>query len=107
MRMVHIKENSWVAKLAAAKMSSDKVAIVFGNTIHLHHTTREDFLKDSDWVCHELKHVEQYKQHGYIGFIAKYLTYWVKNGYYNNRFEKEARDSEKDKSLINKFTIIK
>ena len=107
MKTVRIKENSWVAKLAAARLKSVKVAIVFGNTIHLHNTSREDFLKDKDWVCHELKHVEQYKQHGYIGFITKYLLDWVKNGYYNNRFEKEARDSEKDKTLMNKFNIVK
>jgi hypothetical protein len=37
---VQIKENSWVAKLAAKKMHADKVAIVFGNTIHLHNTSK-------------------------------------------------------------------
>lgn len=107
MKTVRIKENSWVAKLAAAKMRSEKVAIVFGNTIHLHNTTREDFLENSNWVCHELKHVEQYEQHGFIGFIAKYLYDWMKNGYYNNRFEKEARDCEKDTTLLNKFNIVR
>ena len=70
---VQIKENSWVAKLAAKKMHADKVAIVFGNTIHLHNTSRKEFLNDSDWVCHELKHVQQYQQNGFAGFISKYL----------------------------------
>ena len=99
---VQIKENSWVAKLAANKMQTDKVAIVFGNTIHLHNTSRTEFLNDSDWVCHELKHVQQYQQNGFAGFIGKYLFDWMRNGYHNNRFEVEARESEKDVSLIKK-----
>lgn len=102
---VSINENSWLAKIAAAKMRSEKIAIVFGSTIHLHNTTKEEFLNDNDWVCHELKHVEQYKQHGSIGFIFKYLFDWMKNGYYNNKFEVAARESEKDISLMKKFKI--
>lgn len=105
MKTVKIKENSWVAKIAAAKMRSAKVAIVFGKTIHLHNTSKEEFLKDTDWVCHELQHVEQYCQHGFIGFVCKYLFEWVRKGYYNNRFEVEARDNEKNVSLIKKFRI--
>ncbi|HEV7783191.1 MAG TPA: DUF4157 domain-containing protein [Chitinophagaceae bacterium] len=97
---VKIKENSWIAKMAAAKMKAAKVAIVFGNTIHLHNTGREEFLQDSHWVCHELKHVQQYRQHGFAGFIFKYLIDCVKNGYYDNKFEVEARASEQNKKLI-------
>lgn len=103
---VKIKENSWVAKIAASKMKADKVAIVFGNTIFLHNTNRREFLSDTDWVCHEIKHVEQYRENGYAGFLLKYLFDWVKNGYYNNRFEIEARESEKDISLLQRLTII-
>lgn len=103
---VRVKENSWVAKLAAAKMKADKVAIVFGSTIHLHNTSHEEFLNDTDWVCHELKHVEQYRQNGFTGFLVKYLFYWMKNGYYNNRFEVEARASEKNISLIENAQFI-
>jgi hypothetical protein len=103
---VRIKENSRVAKLAAAKMKADKVAIVFGNTIHLHNTSRNEFLSDTDWVCHELKHVEQYQQNGFTGFLAKYLLDWMKNGYYNNKFEVEARASEKDVELLKRMKII-
>lgn len=103
---VQIKENSWVAKLAAKKMQADKAAIVFGNTIHLHNTSRTEFLNDSDWVCHELKHVQQYQENGFVGFIGKYLFAWMKNGYNNNRFEVEARKSEKNVSLIKKTRFI-
>ena len=103
---VRIKENSWVAKMAAAKMKADKVAIVFGNTIHLHNTSRSEFLQDNDWVCHELKHVQQYQQNGFAGFIVKYLFDWVKNGYYNNKFEVEARESEKDGNLRKECSLL-
>ena len=102
---VQIREKSWVAYFAAAKLKADKVAIVFGSTIHLHNTSREEFLKDKNWICHELKHVEQYLQHGYIGFIIKYLFEWIKKGYYNNKFEVEARQSENEISLLQKANI--
>ena len=92
--------------MAAAKMKADKVAIVFGGTIHLHNTKREEFLQDDDWVCHELKHVQQYQQNGFAGFLVKYLFDWVKNGYYNNKFEVAARESEKDKHLTNEVEFV-
>ena len=104
---VWVKEKSWVARLAARKMKADKLAIVFGNTIHLHNTSRQEFINDTDWVCHELKHVQQYRQNGFAGFICKYLFDWIKNGYYNNRFEVEARESEKDISLMKKAVFFK
>lgn len=87
-------------------MKADNVAIVFGNTIHLHNTSCKQFLIDSDWVCHELKHVEQYQQNGFAIFIYKYLLEWIKNGYYNNRFEVEARESEKDHNLVTNVKFV-
>ncbi len=103
---MRIKENSLLAKIAAAKMRSDKVAIVFGSNIHLHNTTKDEFLNDKEWVCHELKHIEQFKQNGSVVFVFKYLIDWMKKGYYNNKFEVEARKSEKDVTLLEKFSII-
>lgn len=103
---VYVKENSWLAKLAARKMKADKVAIVFGSTIHLNNTTVAEFLEDTEWVCHELKHVEQYKTHGKTGFIAKYLLEWMKKGYTNNKFEKEARATENDTSILTGVNFI-
>ena len=100
--IVRIKENSWLAKMAALKLKAGKVAIVFGNTIHLHHTSREGFLNDADWVCHELKHVEQYHQNGFAGFIVKYLVEWLRKGYFRNKFEAEARASEGNRGLLEK-----
>ena len=90
----YIKENSWLAKIAAKKLRTSGVAMVLGNTIHLYNTSKEEFLQNTKWVKHELCHVQQFKQHGYLGFIIKYLWESLKKGYYNNQFEVEARKAE-------------
>lgn len=91
---VRIKENSWLAKIAAAKLRSGSVAIVMGNTIHLYNTSKHDFLQNQCWLKHELCHVRQFKQHGYVQFLVKYLYESIKVGYYNNKFEAAAREAE-------------
>jgi hypothetical protein len=93
-----LKENSLCARIAAWKLSSDKVAIVFGSTIHLYNTTEEEFLSNKKWVNHEQKHIEQYKRYGFFTFIFLYLLESMRNGYINNKFEIEAREAEKDDS---------
>jgi hypothetical protein len=90
-----VKENSWIAKVAAKKLKAESVAIVIGKTIHLHNTCREDFLADEAWVKHELCHVEQFRKYGFFTFIFKYLAESWRKGYYNNKFEVEARDAER------------
>ncbi len=89
-----IKENSWLAGIAAKKLQAASVAMVLGNTIHLYNTSKEEFLKNEKWVKHELCHIRQFRQHGYIGFIVKYLWESIRKGYYNNKFEVEARAAE-------------
>lgn len=89
-----IKENSWVAKIAAKKLKSQNVAIVIGKTIYLHNTSRKDFLHNEKWLKHELCHVEQYQRFGLINFIAKYLFESLRHGYHQNKYEKEAREAE-------------
>jgi len=89
-----IKENSWIARIAAWKLGSNSVAIVFGKTIYLHHISVKDFLGNERLLKHELCHVRQYQQHGFIGFLLKYLWESLRKGYYNNKFEVEARRAE-------------
>ena len=89
-----IKENSVLAKIAAKKMRSTNVAMVLGKTIHLYGVSETEFLQDVKWVKHELCHIKQYKEHGYFIFVAKYLWESLKKGYYNNKFEVEARAAE-------------
>ena len=89
-----IKENSWLAKIAAKKLRSSNVAIVLGKTIHLFGVSKMDFLQDEKWLKHELCHIKQFKQYGYLNFVVKYLWESLRKGYYNNRFEVEARKAE-------------
>lgn len=91
-----IKENSWIAKLAAFKLNTNRVAIVIGKTIHLYNTTKQDFLKNDRWLKHELCHVKQFKENGYLLFLFKYLWESLKKGYYNNKYEVEARAAEEE-----------
>lgn len=89
-----IKENAWVARLAARKLKTRNMAIVFGSTIYLHNASREEFMNNSRWFKHELCHVRQYQQYGFIGFLIRYGWESIRNGYRNNRFEVEARAAE-------------
>lgn len=89
-----IKENSWIAKIAAKKLQSENVAFVFGKTIHLYHVSKEEFLKNEKWVKHEMCHLQQFTKYGFLPFIFKYLLESVKVGYYKNKFEVEARNAE-------------
>ena len=91
----NIKENSLVAKLAAKKLHANSVAMVLGKTIHLYGSTKENFIKDERWLKHELCHVKQFETHGYLPFVIKYLWESLRVGYYNNKFEVEAREAEK------------
>ena len=89
-----IKENSLLARIAAFKLGTKSVAIVMGKTVHLHNTSKSAFLQNKRWVKHELCHIRQFQQHGYWLFIIKYLWESIRNGYYNNKYEVEARAAE-------------
>ncbi|MDA3615149.1 eCIS core domain-containing protein [Polluticaenibacter yanchengensis] len=91
---VYIKNNSHLARMAAWKLNAKEMAMVIGKTIHLYGVTQDAFLKNERWLKHELKHVQQYEENGIIKFWGLYLLESVKNGYYNNKFEKEARAAE-------------
>lgn len=94
---VKIIENSRLAHLACKKLKSRQVAMVLGNRIYLYGVSRQKFLADKQWVQHELCHIRQFKQYGFLNFILKYLWESVKHGYHNNKFEVEAREAEKEK----------
>jgi len=100
MTKVRIKENSWVARIAARKLNSNSVAMVIGKTIYLHNSTKEEFLNNPSWVRHEVAHVKQYLELGLLRFLALYLLETFKKGYQNNRFEVDARQKEDDVSIM-------
>lgn len=91
---LRIKEDSWLARIAVWKLKTNSVAMVLGRTIHLYNVSREKFLADEEWVKHERCHVRQYKKYGFVGFLVRYLWESIRHGYYNNRFEVEARAAE-------------
>jgi hypothetical protein len=91
-----IKENSWVARLAAKKLQTQNVAIVLGKTIHLYNVTKEQFLQNEKWVKHEACHLQQFKKHGFFIFILMYLWESLKKGHHNNKYEIEARNAEEN-----------
>lgn len=100
-----IHENSLLARMAAYQLSSNRVAITLGNHIHLWNTDRETFLNTTEWVNHELCHVRQFRKYGFLRFLCLYLTESIRKGYYNNKFEKEARAAElkTDVKMVNSF----
>ncbi len=95
----YIKENSFIAKLAAKKLRASSVAIVIGKTIHLHNSSKEQFINNSRWLNHELVHIKQFQQHGYLPFIIKYLLESIRKGYTNNKYEVEARAGENNTGI--------
>jgi|SRR5690606_27789129 len=89
-----VRENSFFAAIAARKLKSPKVALVLGKTVHLHQTTIEEFTANIHWLRHELCHIRQFKQYGFLRFLWLYLMESLRKGYYHNRFEAEARNAE-------------
>jgi hypothetical protein len=88
-----------MARIAAWKLGQDKVAMVLGKTILLHNTTEAELINNKRWLRHELAHVKQFQRHGFGRFVFLYLLESIKNGYQNNKFEREARALENDESL--------
>lgn len=70
------------------------MASVLGDTIHLWNVSREEFLQRIPWVVHEVEHVRQFRRYGFLRFSVLYLWESARRGYYNNRFEVEARIAE-------------
>jgi len=100
-----IKQNAWIARLAAQKLKTANAAIVIGNTIYLHGVSKDRFLDDPAWVRHELTHVGQYRESGILLFILKYLYQCSRFGYYNAPLEKAARLAEQDETIQQQYSI--
>jgi hypothetical protein len=101
-----IRENSWRARIAARQLKGTQAAIVFNNVIHLWGVGREAFLQNRSWTRHEVAHVYQYKKYGFVRFIMLYLLESARTGYYNNRFEAEARSREEDLDILKNIRFI-
>ncbi len=51
-------------------------------------------MSDKCYLNHELQHIFQFHQLGTFRFLYSYLKESVLRGYYNNKFEVEARAAE-------------
>jgi hypothetical protein len=105
MTRVKIKEDSWLARIAANNLNTNSVAMVVGTTIHLYNSSKDEFLRNKRWVRHELAHIKQYQKLGVIRFIFFYLLESFNKGYQNNRFEIDARAKERDTAILSEFTF--
>lgn len=86
-----IVEKSFFARIARMVLKSRNVAMVLGDRIHLSGVDQNTFLKDAGWVAHELCHIRQFREHGFFRFLWLYLKESMRVGYYNNKYEVEAR----------------
>lgn len=98
---ITIQEDSWMALLAAKYLKTTSVAIVFGKTIYLYGVSKKTFLQNKAWVRHEVAHVLQYQQLGFVKFLVSYLYANIQNGYAKNKFELEAIQKEQDENMMN------
>ena len=102
---VTIKENSWLAIVAAKKLKVQSVAMVVGTTIHLYRCTRQEFIENDKWVKHEIAHVKQYQKLGIFQFLFFYILETFRNGYENNYYEVDARLGEEDPLMLDGVTF--
>ncbi|MFD1467386.1 hypothetical protein ACFQ48_04045 [Hymenobacter caeli] len=85
--------NSPLARVARAVLGGNaRVAMVIGGTVHLSGASRAEFLADPEWVAHEQVHLRQYREQGLLPFLYRYLVESARVGYYNNKYEVEARE---------------
>ncbi|GAA3958476.1 eCIS core domain-containing protein [Hymenobacter antarcticus] len=96
-----------LARIARLVLGSQRVAMVVGQTVHLNGATREQFLADAEWVAHELVHLRQYKEHGLLPFLWKYLVESARVGYYQNKYEVEAREEARRVVLADPSHVLR
>src|SRR5215471_607268 len=96
---VFIRPRSVIARLAARILKTKRMAVTINNKIYLHNCSKQEFLKNKKWVCHEIAHIKQYGRAGALSFLTAYLFQCLVKGYFKNKFEKEARDRETDLTL--------
>jgi hypothetical protein len=67
---------------------------------------RREFLQNEAWVRHEVCHVRQYRQYGFLRFLWLYLLEYWRYGYRQNRFEVAAREAEDDEGVVSGVEFV-
>jgi hypothetical protein len=88
-RNVEVVEHSWLARL-----HWDATATTRRRRVYLRGSA-EDFFKDPALMMHEYCHVMNQWEPGHLT-IWRYILEWLRHGYWNNRFEIEARQFTTD-----------
>ena len=107
MQTLRTHVNSPLARIARLVLKAPRVAMVVGQTVHLSGTSREEFLADAEGVAHEAVHLRQYREHGLLPFLWKYLIESARVGYYHNKFEAEAREEARRVVLTNPHHVLR
>jgi hypothetical protein len=89
-----VVERSFLARIARWVLRSPQVAMVLGSTVHLSGVDRNTFLQNPRWVRHEMCHIRQFREHGFFRFLCLYCAESFRKGYYQNKYEVEAREGE-------------
>ena len=99
--------DSPLARVARLVLRAPRVAMVVGGTVHLSGASRAEFLADPEWVAHEAVHLRQYREHGLLPFLWKYLLESARVGYYHNKYEVEAREEARRVVLANPQHVLR
>ena len=68
------------------------VAITLGRSIYVRgHLARRSYTL----LAHELAHVQQFTEKGWLGMTGGYATLWLQHGYVKHQMELEARAAER------------
>ena len=104
--MFRIREDALLARLAAYFLKGKKVAIVIGDSIYLHGANEKELLESTSWLRHELQHIQQFKKEGTFLFLIKYSWESLCKGYWNNKYEIEARAAAQVSGYEKKFKVV-
>jgi hypothetical protein len=87
---VRIRTNHWVPRIGGwlAGTRAPAAAVTFGRTILVY----PGIVLTRRLLLHELAHVRQWGADPF--FPLRYALEWVRRGYWNNRYEQEARSAE-------------
>jgi hypothetical protein len=81
---VVLREHSWFAKLHGRATATTR-----HNTIYLRGSA-DDFFANPELLLHEYFHVLRQWNRGRMN-VAAYLLEWYRRGYWQNRYERQAR----------------
>lgn len=81
---VVLREHSWFAKLHGRATATTR-----HNTIYLRGSA-DDFFANPELLLHEYFHVLRQWNRGRMN-VADYLLEWYRRGYWQNRYERQAR----------------